>query len=291
MEDNSNYIDVEFENLDEQLNKEINGEPFYYKTSQVAKILGENDSTIRYWTTRFDDILNVAICNKARAYTKTNIEQLKFIKKLAKEDGFTLKQIEEYCSEKGFNQEGLVDQSKPLAIKVVTEAIMEDVNKQLLEFEQNMIKNMTKVMTELGKTLINTQQESNETIKEQLALTIDDVVTTSMNEKLENIKESIKSEISSNIENNKTLKCIEENISKSSENNEKLISEMIKQKEESDNKLQDVIKESSKKEEERDEKLDKMNRDIERSLRIQEQIAELREMEAKKKGFWNRLFK
>lgn len=281
MGDNSNYIDVEFENLDEQLNKEINGEPFYYKTSQVAKILDENDSTIRYWTTRFDDILNVAICNKARAYTKTNIEQLKFIKKLAKEDGFTLKQIEEYCSEKGFDQDGLVDQSKPLAIKVVTEAIMEDVNKQLLEFEQNMIKNMTNVMTELGKALINTQQESNETIKEQLALTIDDVVTTSMNEKLENIKESIKSEISSNIENNKTLKCIEENISKSSEDNKRLISEMIKQKEESDKSLHGIIKESNEKEEKRNEKM----------LRIQEQIEELKEMESKKKGFWGRLFK
>lgn len=288
---NDDYIDVDFYELNDELTKDMNGEPFYYKASQVAQIVGEPVSTIRYWTTQFDKLLKVEVSNKARAYTKTNIEQLLFIKKLAKEDGMTLKQIENYCSEHGFTKDGLVDQSKPLAIKVVTEAIMDDVNKQLLEFERHMIKDMTNIMTELGKALITMQEESSEKIKEQLALTIDDVVTTSMNEKLENIKESIESEISSNIENNKTLKCIEEGISKSSENNEKLISEMIKQKEESDNKLQDVIKESSKKEVERDEKLDKMNRDIERSLRIQEQIAELREMEVKKKGFWGRLFK
>lgn len=278
---NDGYIDVDFHELNDELTKDMNGEPFYYKASQVAQIVGEPVSTIRYWTTQFDKLLKVEVSNKARAYTKTNIEQLLFIKKLAKEDGMTLKQIESYCSEHGFTKDGLVDQSKPLAIKVVTEAIMDDVNKQLLEFEQHMIKDMTNIMTELGKALITMQEESSEKIKEQLALTIDDVVTTSMNEKLENIKESIKSEISSNIENNKTLKCIEENISKSSEDNKKLISEMIKQKEESDKNLHDIIKESNEKEEKRNQKM----------LRIQEQIEELKEMESKKKGFWGRLFK
>lgn len=191
----ADYVDTGEFDINEQINKTINGEPLYYTTTQVSKLVDEPPSTIRYWTKRFDKILNVSISNKNRAYTMTNIEQLKFIKKLAKEDGLTLQQIEQYCTEKGFNNDGLVDQSKPLAIKVVTEALLDEMNTQLTEFKKDITKQVTDILIESQKRLIKNNQTALNNIKDEICVTVDEVVSDKMDEKIKDINSSIKETI------------------------------------------------------------------------------------------------
>lgn len=196
MNNNEDIIDVNYQELDDDMfDKEINGSPMYYTRSQVARILDEPADTIGYWSRTFGKYLNIAISNKNRVYTKKNIEQLKFIKKLKREDGLTTKQIEEYCSEKGFTEDGLIDQSKPLAIKVVTEALLAEMNTQLAEFKKDMTKQVAEILIESQKLLLQNNEIALNNIKDEICVTVDEVVSEKMNEKIKNINSSIKETI------------------------------------------------------------------------------------------------
>lgn len=202
MDNEKNFIDVEFYDNDDD--KEIRGEPLYYNTIQVAQILGENDSTIRYWTKYFDDILKITISNKMKRYKKDDIEKLKFIRKLIREDGFTLKQVVEYCTEKGFDiEKGTIDNNNPLAIQSFISAMTVHMDDEILSMQNKIIK----AQEDMFKHMLEIQKENNELIKEQIALKVDEVVsekmdyyfnkidsreldkTNEMNEKLDNIKQ------------------------------------------------------------------------------------------------------
>lgn len=202
MDKDKNFIDVEFNDGNDE-DKEIRGEPLYYNTIQVAQILGENDSTIRYWTKYFDDILKITISNKMKRYKKEDIEKLRFIRKLTREDGLTLKQVIEYCSEKGFNfDNGTIDGNNPLAIQSFISAMTIHMDEQIKSMQGQIIK----AQEEMIKSLLEMQTKSNELIQEQIAITVDEVIadkmeeyfnkvdnreldkTNEMNEKLDNIR-------------------------------------------------------------------------------------------------------
>ncbi len=62
----------------------------YYSIGEVADMLGESKSLIRYWENEFD-FLNPKKNKKGdRRFTKENIEQLLIIHELVKQRGFTL---------------------------------------------------------------------------------------------------------------------------------------------------------------------------------------------------------
>lgn len=246
-------VDVDYQELDSNMfDKEINGSPIYYTRSQVSKILDEPADTISYWSRIFGKYLNIAISNKNRVYTKKNIEQLKFIKKLKREDGLTTKQIEEYCSEKGFTEDGLIDQSKPLAIKVVTEALLDEMNTQLTEFKKDITKQVAEILIESQKQLLQNNQIVLNNIKDEICVTVDEVVSDKIDEKIKDINSSIK----------ETIK---------------------EQQDEFINKL-------DKKEEEANKRLLEIDIKLKKSLEDQQQLYNKLENE-KKQSFWNKFFK
>jgi DNA-binding transcriptional MerR regulator len=169
--DNEKIIDTDFieVNTEEILkDKEIKREPLFYTRVQVAKILGEKESTISYWGKEFQSLLNIKIINMTRKYTKTNIENLMFIQKLLREDGLTIEQVKQYCSEKGFNtEEGLVDGSNPLAIQTFISAMSVELDKKFVDMQNNIIKH---------------EQEMIKSIKNEVSMTVDEIITEKMNE-------------------------------------------------------------------------------------------------------------
>ena len=193
MVDNENIKDVEFEEVGKE--KIIRGSALYYSTNQVATILGESDSKIRYYSNVFEDILNIEISNKQRRYKQEDIDKLKFIIEL-KNEGMTLKQIKEYCQEVDFNNgEIAVKESNPLSIKVLAQALMDEQTKQIELMKADILESLKQFMIE--QKIAN--DESIAKIREEVCITVDDVVSEKLNEnmdKLNNdiaeIKESIK---------------------------------------------------------------------------------------------------
>lgn len=68
--------------------KEI--EKLYYAIGEVAEMLGENASLIRYWENQFDILKPKKNAKGDRLFTKSDIEVLKIIHHLVKDKGYTL---------------------------------------------------------------------------------------------------------------------------------------------------------------------------------------------------------
>ena len=102
----SNYDIVENEDIEESDNSVY--EKKYYKIGEVESIIGETQSTIRFWEDSFAE-LGKNFCSQrsrggTRKYTKENIENLKFLQLLLRERRLTIEgAISEIKSEKKRN--------------------------------------------------------------------------------------------------------------------------------------------------------------------------------------------
>lgn len=196
MEDEK-IIDVDYENFKEDTtpdvsNNIINGEPLFFSSVQVANIINEDVSTVRYWSKRFDKILNIEVSNKnRRQYKKLDIEKLKFIKKLAREDGLTLAQIEEYATSKGFDidniEQSVLDSSNPLAIQTFISAVTMELDKKLNSFAKDLLNKIN----EQQKINFTIQQEVNEVLRQDIALTVDEIVSEKLDQSLQEFKTTL----------------------------------------------------------------------------------------------------
>lgn len=63
----------------------------YYSIGEVAEMLSLSKSLIRFWDSEFEILKPHKNSKGDRRFTKQNIDQLKLIKHLVKEKGFTLK--------------------------------------------------------------------------------------------------------------------------------------------------------------------------------------------------------
>lgn len=170
-----NIIDVEYEDADHK--RIIHGEPLFFTTTQVSEMLSEEPSTIRYWSKRFEHLLDIQISNRNRQYKKSDIEKLRFIKKLSREDGLTLQQIEDYTSAKGFDineiEKGIVHSSNPLQIQTIISAIAVEMEKKLESFADDLLSKVN----EINKANLIQQQEMNSSLHEVISVTVDEIVT------------------------------------------------------------------------------------------------------------------
>lgn len=201
----TDFIEVDIEEKLENMN--INKEPLYYTRVQTAKILGENESTISYWSKQFQPLLNLKIINMTRKYTKIDIENLMFIQKLLRQDHLTIQQALEYCSEKGFNSEsGLVDSSNPLAVQTFISAMTVEFDKKVSEMQNTIIQQQREMIENLQSIIL----QNNEELKQEICLTVDEVVTEKINDFEKNLIEDQSQQIQNNF-NNMSNKIINEN--------------------------------------------------------------------------------
>ncbi len=169
------YVDVDFEDV---IEKQINGEVLYYSTTQVAGILGLSDSKVRYYAKVFEDLLNLEFSNKSRRFKKGDIEKLKFILELA-DEGLTLAQIKEYCSEKNMEdiKKEMIVKDNPLQIQVFMKALTEEMDKII---ESRLADHLNQIKVQ--------QEEINNKLTETIAVTVDELVSEKLETKLDEFK-------------------------------------------------------------------------------------------------------
>jgi len=86
--------------------KERTVEKLYWSIGEVATDLAVNTSLIRYWEKEFGMIRPKRTGRGDRLYTRKDIDLLKRIKHLVKEQGFTLNGAKEQLRNKEENTEG-----------------------------------------------------------------------------------------------------------------------------------------------------------------------------------------
>jgi DNA-binding transcriptional MerR regulator len=77
----------------------------YYSIGEVAKMVGVNETLLRYWETQFTQISPKKAGRGIRQYTESDIEQVRRVYHLVKERGLKISSAREVLSK---NREGTV---------------------------------------------------------------------------------------------------------------------------------------------------------------------------------------
>jgi len=114
------------------LNSRKRGDILYYSISQVAALLDAEDSSIRYYTNVFDNILKIEISNKELRYTNKDVDKLEFLINL-KNKGMTIKEVQKYCEELPLNIEDLVEikENNSISVKEIITTIADLETKEI----------------------------------------------------------------------------------------------------------------------------------------------------------------
>ena len=132
---NDKPIDVDY-TKDDRHNKHINGKPLYLSTSQVSQILDETDSTLRFWCTKFKNILHIETTGTHRKFKEEDIEKLKFIKNLLRNEKYSIAQVSQYCSETDTSiMERKIKEQDPMALTAIASALAIEIGSQLEEYK------------------------------------------------------------------------------------------------------------------------------------------------------------
>jgi DNA-binding transcriptional MerR regulator len=103
-------------------------EKIFYSIGEVADIIGENQSLIRYWETHFDALKPHKNKKGTRLFTKEDIETIKLIHHLLKERGLTIKGAQQKLKD---NREETINN-----FEIVQR--LQDVRQQLVEIRDEM---------------------------------------------------------------------------------------------------------------------------------------------------------
>lgn len=174
MHSEDKYITVQEGDI---INNKKRGDILYYSIGQVAALLEQEDSSIRYYTNVFDNILKIEIGDKELMYTNKDIDKLEFLITL-KNKGMTIKEIQRYCEELPLDTEDFVQvkEKSSISIKEILSTIIESENEQI---------------NNLKEYLTNKIDESNELSIKKIAKLIGE----EQNKQLQLFRESILNEI------------------------------------------------------------------------------------------------
>jgi DNA-binding transcriptional MerR regulator len=139
-----------------------------------------------------------------KRYTKDDIDKLKFIKHLIRTDGLTLKQVEEYCSSKGFDEkQGLVDINNPLAVKTFISGLTDEMDKKFIEIQNSVIKQQQMMIDSLKEIIVSNNIE----LKNDIIKTVDEVVSDKMDGYFDSLQQelAVTQELNSKMDNLKEL--------------------------------------------------------------------------------------
>ena len=96
----------------------------YYSIGEVSGQLNLNTSLIRYWESEFEVLSPKKNKKGLRKYTKKDIEILKKIQSLLKDDGYTIEGAKKHLKSKVLNDE----------IKIISE--LENIKKKLIDLKR-----------------------------------------------------------------------------------------------------------------------------------------------------------
>lgn len=170
MDNRDKYIDTQTSN-DKILNKR-RGQILYYSIEQVANLLNEEISNIKYYTNIFDGLLKIEIVDKELRYTNADVDKLELLIKL-KNRGMSLKEIEDYCNKLPLNDNEVqpID-SNLLSVEELINSIKEEQQNQLDNFRVQLMNDIQKsnslYLKNVTATIIDTQNKNLTEFKEGL---------------------------------------------------------------------------------------------------------------------------
>lgn len=193
------FIDVESYEDDEKI---VMDGKIYYTTGQMAKILGEPDSTVKYYCNFFSEILKIKKVNDRWQFKESDIEKFRYIIKL-RNSGMKLRQIKEYCNNIEFDEnqnQAIVKEDNPLSIQAVAQALLQQQEMLMQKQREELKLYMENIKSEIVENTLTELKayldHKSEVDLDGLEVLKEDIVD-SVSEKLSSVTNSIDSVTSS----------------------------------------------------------------------------------------------
>ena len=142
--------------------KYINGEDgVYYNYVQAASMIGEPDATLRWWVQELDTILNLPTNERGtKRFRLEDIEKLKYIRKLIREDKYSLAQVREYCGESfSKGSSGLISVNGQQQLKELMDIMSNEFELRINSFKEDMLNQQKEMILKLleGQMQLNAE--------------------------------------------------------------------------------------------------------------------------------------
>lgn len=224
------YIDTNYDEISNDNNLLHVNKQKYYSIGQVANRVNVPKSTIDYWTIAFNELLKVDKSNVQRRYTEENIQFLIHVKKLLKEENYSIAQALKEMSKENQSQvnNNVIQNNETQAntiesvphikeqtinpndiLEKFTSIVSNEITKQLQVYKKESIaelkKEISKAIPELNKNIYDNINKAIETNSKQILLNttqvnqdqvkaienITNTITETLNEKFKNINTTI----------------------------------------------------------------------------------------------------
>ena len=226
-------IEVKYRTVEDESNNTV-----YYSIGEVADQLHEETSTIRYWSNKYYNYLDVISCNTHRRFSELDIEKLKVIKN-CKQRKMTHKQIEMALKTTEFNEEKILnklsDNQADLVVQTIASAVITQLESKITEYNEVMISSICKYINnsiseqidnkltsigQINESFNNNINSFKNDILEQNKLLIIKLLENQveLNNNISNKMETNNTNIINSIENMKNEICSMENNSKNNIN-------------------------------------------------------------------------
>lgn len=97
----------------------------YFRIGEVARLLGVPTHVLRFWETEFRSVRPQKSRAGQRVYARKDVERLALIKRLLKEERYTLEGARKYLREKGIESAGAAaEPAPPSRATVLREALV-----------------------------------------------------------------------------------------------------------------------------------------------------------------------
>ena len=148
----------------------------YWTTTQVGEKVGEADSTIRYWCIEFADFLDISTVGptgKKRLFKASDVNKMAYIKKLLKEERFSIRQVKEFLSTAEGEAMLPVEKAREqLVVEAVTRIVSQEMDRRLdkrFEDLQSMLMQAFSAQTDATAEIRELLQRERDALKEELA--------------------------------------------------------------------------------------------------------------------------
>lgn len=164
-----------------------NDDEVFYNYVQAAELLGEHDSTLRYWVSSLNDILKIdTTSTRTVRITKADLENLRYIKKLVRDYGYSLKQVRLYCGDMFDKDSKTINMDNQLQIVRFMDDLSECINRKMITFKDETFAEYKNLMIDFLKS----QAQLNEDFKRELCQSMTDI-SAKNGEEFEAIKNKI----------------------------------------------------------------------------------------------------
>lgn len=110
----------------------------YFKIGEVCELTGVKQHVLRYWETEFPILHPQRAGSRQRLYRRVDVENILRIKRLLKEEGFTISGAKKLLARepRGEEEQGAAPQATTVATAPTAAAAMQDIRKELQELKR-----------------------------------------------------------------------------------------------------------------------------------------------------------